>query len=108
MHSKYFNPKYIVGAYTTSPNLFTWDPITEKKYFNGLKSLDYLSGLELPFWGYGCHPFDDKWLLSNLTLLGKYSTCMPGTTKFLEKNPSFGISSKNKNSKNVDSILKSI
>ena len=47
MHSKYFNPKYIVGAYTTSPNLFTWDPITEKKYFNGLKSLDYLLGLEL-------------------------------------------------------------
>ena len=29
--------RYIVGAYATSPNLFSWDEKTELNYFNRLK-----------------------------------------------------------------------
>ena len=43
--------KYIVGAYTTSPNLYTWDRDLESTYFRGLKKNELIRGLELPFWG---------------------------------------------------------
>ena len=38
--------KYIVGAYATSPNLFTWDENSELNYFDGLKKLQSIRGLE--------------------------------------------------------------
>jgi hypothetical protein len=43
--------RYIVGAYATSPNLVTWDEKSELTYFNELKKLPSIRGLELPFWG---------------------------------------------------------
>ena len=92
--------KYIVGAYATSPNLFSWDEDIELKYYNMLKELKSIRGLELPFWGKDLHPFDDEWLLSNLEPKWEnVLTCVPGTMKKLENNPYFGLASKNQMSR---------
>jgi len=88
--------RYIVGAYATSPNLFTWDEKSELVYFNMLKELPLIRGLELPFWGDSLHPFNDKWLLANLDPdWENVLTCVPGTMKCLEGDPYFGLASKN-------------
>jgi len=93
--------RYIVGAYATSPNLFSWDEKTELNYFNRLKELTSIRGLEIPFWGKNLHAFDDSWFLSNLEPSWQnVLTCVPGTMKSLEKDPYFGLASKNKKSRN--------
>jgi len=92
--------RYIVGAYATSPNLVTWDEKSELTYFNELKKLPSIRGLELPFWGESLHPFDDQWLLSNLDPNWEnVITCVPGTMKSLEYNPRFGLASIDDNSR---------
>lgn len=92
--------RYIVGAYATSPNLFTWDEDSELKYFNSLKELQSIRGLELPYWGESLHPFDDQWLLSNFDPKWEnVLTCVPGTMKRLESDSWFGLASKNEKSR---------
>ena len=92
--------RYIVGAYATSPNLFSWDQDSEFTYFNKLKELNSIRGLELPFWGESLHQFDDQWLLSNLhPNWQNVLTCVPGTMKNLESDPYFGLASKNQSSR---------
>jgi len=89
--------RYIVGAYATSPNLFSWDEKSELKYFNRLKELTSIRGLEIPFWGKNLHAFDDSWFLSNLNPSWQnVLTCVPGTMKNLEIDPYFGLASINK------------
>ena len=86
--------KYTVGAYTTSPNLFTWDKPSETEYFSHLRELKMIRGLELPFWGESLHPFDDHWLLGNLKPSWEnVYTCLPGTMKRLADDPYFGLAS---------------
>ena len=93
--------RYIVGAYATSPNLFSWDEKSELNYFNRLKELTSIRGIEIPFWGKSLHAFDDSWFLSNLEPSWQnVLTCVPGTMKSLEKDPYFGLASKNKKSRN--------
>lgn len=92
--------KYIVGAYATSPNLFKWEEDSEKQYFNELKKLLSVRGLELPFWGDGLHPYDDKWLLENIEPSWvNVLTCVPGTMKSLENDSNFGLASKSEKSR---------
>jgi hypothetical protein len=95
-----FIDKYIVGAYATSPNLFSWDKNLESIYFSELKKLNSIRGLELPFWGESLHPFNDEWLLDNLdSNWQNVLTCVPGTMKSLQSNPHFGLASKNDDSR---------
>ena len=83
---------YIVGAYATSPNLYTWNEKTETDYFNRLKLNNLIRGLELPFWGESLHPFNDEWLLRNLKPSWEnVFTCLPGTMNRLSEDPSFGL-----------------
>lgn len=92
--------RYVVGAYATSPNLFSWDEKSELVYFNLLKELPSIRGLELPFWGESLHPFDDEWLLTNLDPKWEnVITCVPGTMKYLENDLYFGLASKNEKSR---------
>ena len=89
---------FIVGAYATSPNLFKWNERVELVYFNKLKDMQYLRGLEIPIWGESLHPYDNEWFLKNLSPNWEnILTCVPGTMKFLEDSPLFGLSSKDKN-----------
>jgi len=91
---------YIVGAYATSPNLFTWDEASEYTYFNLLKQIPTIRGLELPFWGQSLHPFDVDWLLANIEPKWEnVLTCVPGTMKYLENDPYFGLASINEDSR---------
>ena len=84
--------QYIVGAYTTSPNLYTWNESSELRYYTGLKSLKSIKGLELPFWGASIHPFDDNWLFNNIDpQWNNIVTCIPGTMKRLENDPYFSF-----------------
>tara|TARA_B110000438_G_C15800460_1_gene644921 strand:- start:868 stop:1857 length:990 start_codon:yes stop_codon:yes gene_type:complete len=92
--------QYIVGAYTTSPNLYTWNESSELRYYMALKSLKSIKGLELPFWGESIHPFDDNWLFNNIDPeWNNLVTCIPGTMKRLEIDPYFGLGSKKEKSR---------
>ncbi len=92
--------RYIVGAYATSPNIYKWDQETELQYFNELKKLPSIRGLELPFWGDGLHPFDDRWLLENIDPSWEnVLTCVPGTMKSLQTDSNFGLASKSEESR---------
>jgi len=86
--------KLIVGAYTSSPNLFGWDRDLENVFFKELKKLDYVRGLEIPFWGKSLHPIDDDYFLGILEPEWEnVITCVPGTMKFLRSDPFFGLAS---------------
>lgn len=87
--------RIFAGIYATSPTLNAWDPSQERLFINGIKdSIPNLTGLELPFWGQGFHPHDEGFFLNHVDPKWDYTmTCMPGTMKGLEKDPTFGLAS---------------
>ncbi len=90
-----FRKGYIVGAYVTSPCLFDWNQTQEEEYWEGIRSLPYLRGLEHPFWG-SLHPFDEQWFLEHLEPSWEIVlTCVPGTMQEMTKLPSHGLASNN-------------
>ena len=100
MHKIQSLNKYLVGAYATSPTLYNWNENLELEYLNFLKKSVLIGGLELPFWGTNLHPFDDEWLLSNLSPKWEnVLTCVPGTMNFIKDDPYFGLSSVNRKSR---------
>ena len=91
----------IVGAYTSSPNLYDWDKSLEKEFFEKFNEIDNVRGLEIPFWGDSLHPNDDDYFLSLLKPEWEHViTCVPGTVKGLELDPWFGLASLNEKSRN--------
>jgi hypothetical protein len=94
------NKKLIVGAYTSSPNLFSWNKILEKEFFKEFNKLNNVRGLEIPFWGESLHPKDDDYFLSLLKPEWEHViTCVPGTMKRLENDPKFGLASLDEDSR---------
>lgn len=84
---------YFVGAYATSPSSMGWNPEVETEYFNQLKSMPNIKGLEHPFVG-KLHGEDDEWFLQNIDPEWVFVfTCVPGTMAAIGKNPKFGIAS---------------
>lgn len=84
---------YFVGAYASSPNVSGWDAQLESRFYQALKGLSNLSGLEHPFVG-KLHPHDDEWFLANIDPNWNYVfTCVPGIMAAKAKNPVFGIAS---------------
>ncbi len=85
---------FIVGAYTSSPNLFDWNKSREKNFFAKFNEIDNVRGLEIPFWGNSLHPNDDSYFLSLLKPEWEYViTCVPATMKRLELEQQFGLAS---------------
>ncbi|HAW92060.1 MULTISPECIES: DUF4862 family protein [unclassified Arsukibacterium] len=85
--------KYFVGAYAASPNHSGWNPQLESAFYNELKALPNIKGLEHPFLG-SLHQHDDNWFLANIDSQWDYVfTCIPGIMNALGKNPKFGIAS---------------
>lgn len=85
--------KYYLGAYAASPNQSGWDQQLETTYYNALKTLPNLKGLEHPFLG-TLHPHDDNWFLANIDPSWNYVfTCIPGVMNALGQNSLFGIAS---------------
>lgn len=85
--------KYTLGAYAASPNHSGWDPMLETAYYNELKALPNIKGLEHPFLG-ALHAHDDDWFLANIAPDWDYVfTCIPGIMNALGQNPLFGIAS---------------
>lgn len=85
--------KYYVGAYAASPNQTGWDPQLETAYYNELKQLSNIKGLEHPFLG-KLHLHDDNWFLANIAPQWDYVfTCIPGIMNALGQNPQFGLAS---------------
>jgi hypothetical protein len=85
--------KYIVGAYATSPAATSWDAAAETAYFDGLKRIPSLRGLEVPFNG-KLHAFDEAWLLAHVDPAWDFVvTCIPGTMQTLQKDAEFGLAS---------------
>jgi hypothetical protein len=100
MDKQTYQGNYIVGAYATSPNLFSWNESSELEYFDAIKRLQSIRGLELPFWGKSLHPFDDQWLLNNLDPTWEnVLTCLPGTMANLANDIHFGLASSDENSR---------
>ncbi len=86
---------YIVGAYATAPSTFAWDENLESEYYEQLKSIDNIQGIEHPFVG-KLHPFDDDWFLDNIDTSWQFIfTSIPGVMANLAQNPHFGIASTN-------------
>lgn len=86
--------KFFVGAYAASPCHSQWQPEAETTYIDGLKEVEAINGLELPFFG-KLHRYDSEWLKKNLPSHWDYIfTCIPGTMDNLARNPTFGLASK--------------
>lgn len=87
--------EYIIGAYATAPSTEQWHQELETQYYQALKSLDSVIGLEHPFVG-KLHPFDDEWFLENIDKNWQFVfTSIPGVMGNIAKNPHFGIASTN-------------
>ncbi|MDX3772587.1 DUF4862 family protein [Chromatiaceae bacterium AAb-1] len=87
--------KYYLGAYAASPNHSGWDAGLETAYYNELKALPNLKGLEHPFLG-SLHPHDDNWFVDNVSPQWDYVfTCIPGIMNALAVDPAFGLASEN-------------
>lgn len=85
--------KYFLGAYAASPNVSGWDPELETAYYQQLKTLRNMQGLEYPFLG-RLHPHDDNWFLANIDPTWNYVfTTIPGVMNALANNPLFGLAS---------------
>ena len=88
------NAGVIVGAYAASPNQTSWNPDSERDFFDGLARLPLVRGLELP-WTTGLHPYDDVWLLQNLPPhFDLVLTSIPGTAARLKLDADFGLASR--------------
>ncbi|MCM2679891.1 DUF4862 family protein [Echinimonas agarilytica] len=86
---------YFVGAYASSPNVSGWDASLETDYYNALKQLPNVRGLEHPFVG-TLHPHDPDWFLANVDPTWDFVfTCVPGIMGAMGQNPNFGIASNN-------------
>ena len=80
-----FEKGFIVGAYTSSPNLFSWNESLEEEFFVKFNKLDNVRGLQIPFWGESLHPNNDDYYLSLLKPEWEHViTCVPGTMKRME------------------------
>lgn len=85
--------KYTLGAYAASPNHSGWDAALETAFYNELKALPNIKGLEHPFLG-RLHQYDDDWFLGNIDPQWDYVfTCIPGIMNALSQNPLFGLAS---------------
>jgi hypothetical protein len=84
---------YFVGAYAASPNNQHWDPELETRYYEQLKAIPSIKGLEHPFLG-ALHPHDDAWFVANIHQDWRFVfTCIPGVMTAMGKNPYFGLAS---------------
>lgn len=82
-----------LGAYAASPNVSGWDPELESAYYQQLKTLPQLTGLEHPFTG-ALHGHDDNWFLANIDPNWNHVfTTIPGVMNALAQNPHFGLAS---------------
>lgn len=85
--------KYIIGAYAIAPSSVAWDKEQETKFYQQLKALTNIQGLEHPFVGQ-LHTHDDNWFLENIDPNWQFVfTSIPGVMGNLSKNPRFGIAS---------------
>lgn len=90
---------FFVGAYATSPALFSWHKEKEIEFYNEIKKELRIRGLELPFFG-KLHEHDEALLLSLLDKEWEYVlTCLPGTMQRLQDDPHFGLASENEESR---------
>ena len=84
---------YFLGAYAASPNVSGWDAELETEYYQQLKTLPTIQGLEHPFTG-SLHPYDDNWFLANIDPAWNYVfTTIPGVMNALSRDPLFGLAS---------------
>ena len=87
--------EYIIGAYATAPSTEQWNQELETQYYQELKNIDSIIGLEHPFVG-ELHAHDDEWFLDNINKDWQFVfTSIPGVMGNLAKNPHFGIASTN-------------
>jgi hypothetical protein len=87
--------KYLIGAYATAPSLALDDIELEREFYEQLiQSIPDIQGFEIPFWGEEVHRFGAEFLLEFVRPEWDHVlTCVPGSVKGLEKNPSFGLAS---------------
>ncbi len=85
---------YYVGAYASSPCSSGWNSELEAEFYNQLKIMPGIKGLEHPFLGEHLHAHDDEWFLNNIDPSWQFIfTCVPGTMGAIGNNPNFGIAS---------------
>lgn len=87
--------RFVIGAYATAPSLGGDDINLERQFYEQLiNSIPEIKGFEIPFWGEEIHRFGTEFLLEFLQPEWNHVlTCIPGSVKGVEKNPSFGLAS---------------
>tara|TARA_R110002060_G_scaffold51424_6_gene62378 strand:- start:25118 stop:26098 length:981 start_codon:yes stop_codon:yes gene_type:complete len=87
--------EYIIGAYATAPSTVKWDKALETQFYQELKAINNIAGLEHPFTGQ-LHAYDDDWFLDTIDKEWQFIfTSIPGVMGNLASNPHFGIASNN-------------
>jgi hypothetical protein len=85
--------KLCVGAYAASPSANGWNPEIESQFYQGLRSLPAISGLEIPFLG-TLHAQNPEWFLEQLSPdWNSVLTPIPGVMNTLAQAPNFGLAS---------------
>ena len=87
--------RFVIGAYATAPSLGGDDINLERQFYEQLiNSIPDIQGFEIPFWGEEIHKFGTEFLLGFIRPEWDHVlTCIPGSVKEVEKNPSFGLAS---------------
>ncbi len=101
--------KFIVGAYATSPCLYSWNKELETEYYRKLFAALEFQLVEHPYWG-DLHTDDIKWFYDEvLSRRDVVITCVPGTMKHLKDDVNFGLASGNEDSRlNAVNFIKKV
>lgn len=85
---------FFLGAYATAPSLNGWDEAAEASYYDALKRLPNVRGLEVPL-ADALHAHDEAWLLDRLAPeWDVVLTLIPGTMARVGRNPEYGLASR--------------
>ncbi|MBF0240366.1 MAG: DUF4862 family protein [SAR324 cluster bacterium] len=85
--------RFILGAYTTCPSLNDKDSPLKDAYWEKIKTLPFLGGIEFPFWG-DFAISQEPWVWKNWNNdWNIVLTTIPGVMRSLETQPKFGLAS---------------
>jgi hypothetical protein len=88
---------YMVGSYATAPTATPWDRVREAEFYEGLRGMKAVRGIEVQLYADGkMHPEDEDWFLQQLKPdWDCVLTIVGGTMVTLGTDQNFGLASDN-------------
>ena len=86
---------YICGAYPSAPSQHSDDKDAETAFYDRLRSMPQIGGIEIPFWGEATHPFGDAFMQSCLHAdWVNVMTCVPLSMDAKARDLKIGLAAK--------------